>query len=146
MRPSQAGAAPWPVDHVGVAVHDLEAGAAPWGTLGLPLAGDETVADQGVRVRLLRTGNGFLELLAPLDEASPVARFLAKRGPGLHHLAFRVDDVAGELARLVSEGAEPIDEVPRLGRAGSRVAFLHPRGWGGVLVELVQPAYRPGPP
>jgi methylmalonyl-CoA/ethylmalonyl-CoA epimerase len=129
----------WTIDHVGIAVPDLEAGAAPWLALGLPHAEDEEVPSQGVVVRLLRAGDGWVELLAPRDDASPVARFLASRGPGLHHLAFRVGDVAAELARLRADGARLVDEVPRAGRGGSRVAFLHPRWAGGVLVELVQP-------
>lgn len=130
----------WSIDHVGIAVPDLDAGAAPWRALGLPWAEDEVVPQQGVRVRVLRAGDGLLELLAPLDDASPVARFLARRGPGLHHLAFRVGDVASELARLRAEGARTVDDAPRPGRGGSRVAFVHPSWANGVLVELVQPA------
>lgn len=133
----------WPIDHVGVAVHDLDAGAAPWRMLGLPEVEDETLPEQGVRVRLLRSGTGLIELLAPLDAASPLTRFLARRGPGLHHVAFRVGDVARELARLQREGAETIDPAPRRGRGGSQVAFLHPRAAGGVLIELVQPPAAP---
>ncbi len=129
-----------PIDHVGVAVHDLDDGAAPWSLLGLPAADDETVPDQGVRVRMLRAGDTEVELLAPLDDSSPIARFLSRRGPGVHHVAFRVEDVEAELARLLREGARAVDLAPRPGRAGSRVAFLHPSWAGGVLVELVQPA------
>ena len=136
-----AGRAPrgWPIDHVGIAVPDLEAGATPWLALGLPVEEDEEVPSQGVVVRLLRAGDGFVELLAPLRTDTPVGRFLASRGPGLHHVAFRVGDVAAELARLRGEGARLIDETPRPGRGGSRVAFLHPRWAGGTLIELVQP-------
>lgn len=126
------------IDHVGVAVHDVDEGAAPWSLLGLPVLGDETVPDQGVRVRTLRAGSTEVELLAPLDASSPIARFLARRGPGVHHVAFRVDDVGAELARLLREGARAVDAAPRPGRAGSLVAFLHPSWAGGVLVELVQ--------
>lgn len=133
----------WPIDHVGVAVHDLDAGTAPWRMLGLPEVEDETLPEQGVRIRLLRSGAGLIELVAPLDAASPLTRFLARRGPGLHHVAFRVDDVARELARLQREGAEAIEPAPRPGRGGSRVAFLHPRTTGGVLIELVQPPTAP---
>jgi methylmalonyl-CoA/ethylmalonyl-CoA epimerase len=129
-----------PIDHLGVAVHDLDAALGPWSLLGLPTVEDEEVPEQGVRVRLLRAGDAWIELLAPTREDSPVGRFLAKRGEGLHHVALRVDDVEGELARLTDAGARAIDARPRIGRAGSRVAFLHP-GWAhGVLVELVQPA------
>jgi len=128
------------IDHVGIAVHDLDEGAAPWTVLGLPTAADETVVEQGVRVRMLRAGDAEIELLAPLDASSPIARFLERRGPGVHHVAFRVDDVEAELARLLGEGARAVDRAPRPGRAGSRVAFLHPSWAGGVLIELVQPA------
>lgn len=129
-----------PIDHVGVAVGDLDTGAQPWTLLGLPVVEDEELPEQGVRVRLLRAGDGWIELVAPTRAGGPVARFLERHGPGLHHVALRVDDVASELDRLVSAGARAIDPTPRRGRAGSRVAFLHP-GWaGGVLIELVQPA------
>lgn len=139
-RPTLAPPEGWSIDHVGIAVPDLDAGAAPWRSLGLPWAEDEVLPEQGVRIRILRAGDGLLELLAPLGDASPVARFLERRGPGLHHLAFRVGDVAAELARLRSEGARTVDEAPRPGRAGSRVAFVHPSWAHGVLVELVQPS------
>jgi methylmalonyl-CoA/ethylmalonyl-CoA epimerase len=128
------------IDHLGVAVRDLDAAATPWTVLGLPVVEDEEVPEQGVRVRLLRAGDAWIELLAPTREDSPVGRFLARRGEGLHHVALRVDDVDRELARLIAVGARAIDARPRHGRAGSRVAFLHP-GWAhGVLIELVQPA------
>lgn len=128
----------WPLDHVGVAVPDLAAGSLPWSLLGLPHAEDEEIASQGVRVRLLRAGDAWIELLAPSREDSPVARFLEARGPGLHHVAFRVGDVGAELRRLRERGAEAVWERPRPGRGGSLVAFLHPRWSGGVLIELVQ--------
>lgn len=128
------------IDHVGVAVPDLDAGQAPYAALGVRSVEDEEVPDQGVRVRLLDTGAGTIELLAPLAADTPVGRFLASRGPGLHHLAFRVADVRHALEAAVSSGLRPIDVVPRPGRAGSRVAFLHPRSVGGVLIELVEPA------
>ncbi len=137
LGPDDAGL---PIDHVGVAVHDVVEGAAPWSLLGLPAVDDETVPEQGVRVRLLRAGDVAIELLAPLDDTSQLARFLERRGPGVHHVAFRVEDIEKELARLLSEGARAVDLAPRPGRAGSRVAFLHPSWAGGVLVELVQPA------
>lgn len=129
-----------PIDHVGIAVADLERAAQPWTLLGLPVVEDELLPEQGVRVRLLRAGDGWIELLAPLGDEGPVARFLARHGPGLHHVALRVDDVGRELDRLVATGARAIDATPRRGRGGSLVAFLHP-GWAdGVLIELVQPA------
>lgn len=136
----ERGAAGLAIDHVGIAVHDLDEGVAPWSLLGLPVVDDEVVPEQGVRVRLLRAGDAAVELLAPLDATSPIARFLERRGPGMHHVALRVDDVDAELARLLRAGARAVDLAPRPGRAGSRVAFLHPAWAGGVLVELVQPA------
>lgn len=127
------------LDHVGVAVPRLDAGAAPFLLLGLAPAGaDEPVAGQKVIVRTLRAGDVLLELLAPTHDDSPVARFLARRGPGLHHLAFRVNDLDAEIARLQRDGAEFVDTTPRPGVHGTRVAFLHPRFGGGVLVELVE--------
>lgn len=128
------------IDHVGIAVADLDEGATPWTTVGLPIVEDEEVPEQGVRVRLLRTGGSWIELVAPTSDDSPVARFLSRHGPGLHHLALRVDDIEQELARLQAKGARAIDSVPRRGRGGTLVAFLHP-GWAnGVLIELVQSA------
>lgn len=127
------------LDHVAIAVRDLDAGAAPWRALGLaPHGPDEVVAEQGVRVRAYQVGDALVELLAPVSEDGPVARFLERRGPGLHHVALRVDDVCRELQRLAALGAELIDHAPRRGRAGTLVAFLHPRWTGGTLVELVQ--------
>jgi len=125
------------LDHVAIAVPSFEE-AGPYLALGLhPEGPDEVVAGQGVRVRLLRAGGAAIELLAPLADDTPVGRFLERRGPGLHHLAFRVADLEAEIARLRSLGARFIDAGPRPGRGGSRVAFLHPRWTGGVLVELV---------
>ncbi len=125
------------LDHVAIAVPSFEE-AGPYLALGLrPEGPDEVVAGQGVRVRLLRAGGAAIELLAPLAADTPVARFLERRGPGLHHLAFRVADLDAEVARLRSLGASFVDPEPRAGRGGSRVAFLHPRWTGGVLVELV---------
>lgn len=132
-----------PIDHLAIAVHDLDAGSAPWRALGLPLEGpDELVAGQGVRVRALHAGDALIELLEPAGPDGPIARFLERRGPGLHHVAFRVDDLDAAIARLRSEGADFLADAPRPGRAGSRVIFLHPRWGGGVLIELVEPAGR----
>lgn len=127
-----------PLDHVAIAVASLEEADA-YAALGWTADGpDELVAGQGVRVRLLRGGPGpALELLEPVDAAGPVGRFLAQRGPGLHHLAFAVDDLDAEIARLHAAGARFVDPTPRPGRGGSRVVFLHPTWTGGVLVELV---------
>jgi methylmalonyl-CoA/ethylmalonyl-CoA epimerase len=126
------------LDHVAVAVADLD-DASPWSTLGLaPVGDDEHVAGQGVHVRLLAAGSAFVELIAPTGPDSPVARFLAQRGPGLHHVALRVDDVRAQVARLEALGARFVDPNPRPGRGGSLVVFVHPRWTGGTLVELVE--------
>lgn len=128
-----------PLDHVGVAVPRLDEAARPFELLGLVSAGEDLdVPGQGVTVRVLRAGAVLLELLAPTSDASPVARFLARRGPGLHHLAFRVDALDEEVARLQAEGAPLLDATPRPGIHGTRVVFLHPSFGGGVLVELVE--------
>lgn len=138
-RPELAGL---PLDHVGIAVPDLSAGDA-YAALGwTPDGADGDVHGQGVRVRMLRGGPGpALELLAPLASAgadAPIARFLARRGPGLHHVAFAVADLEAAIARLAAAGAPFVDAAPRPGFGGHRVAFLHPRWTGGVLVELVE--------
>ncbi len=127
------------LDHVAVAVPHLGEGATPYELLGLQREGaDEHVPSQEVVVRLLRAGDVLIELLAPLTDSGTVARFLAKHGPGLHHLAFRVNDLEAELARLAGEGVPLLDSTPRPGIHGTRVAFLHPRFGDGVLIELVE--------
>jgi methylmalonyl-CoA epimerase len=129
------------IDHIGLAVADLDAAIElHTSTYGMPLVHRETVAEQGVEAALLDVGESHVELLAPLADDTPVGRFLAKRGPGLHHVAYRVDDVAATLDELRAAGLRLIDEQPRTGIRGSRVAFLHPSASGGVLTELVQPA------
>jgi methylmalonyl-CoA/ethylmalonyl-CoA epimerase len=126
------------LDHVGIAVASLDA-ATPYAALGLAAVGpDEAVPAQGVVVRLLRGGEIAIELLAPTSPDTPVGRFLARRGPGLHHLAFAVADVDAEVERLHGLGAGFVDPTPRPGRGGSRVVFLHPSWTGGVLIELVE--------
>lgn len=129
------------IDHTGVAVEDLEA-AIPYyrDVLGLALVHRETVASQGVEAVLFDLGESHIELLAPTGPATAVGRFLAKRGPGLHHVAYRVEDIEATLASLRAAGVQLIDETPRTGIRGSRVAFLHPASTGGVLTEIVQPA------
>ncbi|GLV49109.1 methylmalonyl-CoA epimerase [Thermus sp. LT1-2-5] len=125
--------------HVGIAVEDLEAAKARYLLVGYRLVAEGEVPAQGVRVALLGgEGEALLELLAPLGPETPVGRFLAKRGPGLHHLAFAVEDVARELARLKAQGARLVDEAPRPGFGGHKVAFLHPSFGLGVLWELVE--------
>jgi methylmalonyl-CoA epimerase len=129
------------IDHVGVAVSDVDSALALYqGSLGMALVHRETVASQGVDAALLDIGDGHVELLAPLGPETPVAKFLAKRGPGLHHVAYRVDDVSETLKALAAAGLRLIDESPRVGVRGSLVAFLHPASTGGVLTEIVQPA------
>ena len=129
------------IDHIGIAVTDLDAAIAIHrDTYGMPLVHRETVAEQGVEAALLDVGESHIELLAPLSPDTPVGRFLEKRGPGLHHVAYRVDDVAATLDELRAAGLRLIDEAPRTGIRGSRVAFLHPSASGGVLTELVQPS------
>lgn len=125
--------------HVGIAVEDLEEAKARYGLLGFGVVAEGEVAAQGVRVALLQgEGETLLELLAPLGPETPVGRFLAKRGPGLHHLAFATPQIAEELARLKAQGARLIDEAPRPGFGGHKVAFLHPSFGLGVLWELVE--------
>lgn len=128
-----------PLDHLGVAVRDLDEASAPYRLLGLePEGEDETVARQGVRVRTFRVGASLLELLEATTPDSPVARFVEKRGTGLHHLALRVENLEREITRLSIAGAEFVSPQPRPGRHGTRVVFLHPKWLGGVLVELVE--------
>ena len=129
------------IDHVGVAVEDLDAAIALHEqTYGLALAHREVVEEQGVEAVLLDVGASHVELLRPLQPDTAVGRFLASRGPGLHHVAYRVDDIAAVLEDLRAAGLRLIDDAPRAGIRGSQVAFLHPSSSGGVLTELVQPA------
>jgi methylmalonyl-CoA/ethylmalonyl-CoA epimerase len=129
------------IDHIGVAVEQIEPALELYrDRLELAVAHREVVADQGVEALLLDVGENHVELLAPLSPDTPVGKFLAKRGPGLHHVAYQVDDIDAVLAELREGGMPLIDEQPRTGIRGSRVAFLHPRGTGGVLTEIVQPA------
>ena len=129
------------IDHIGVAVEDLdEAIALHQDTLGMTLVHRETVSEQGVEAVLLDVGDSHVELLQPLGPDTAVGKFLARRGPGLHHVAYRVDDVEDALRRLAAAGVRLIDEQPRTGIRNSRVAFLHPGATGGVLTEIVQPA------
>ncbi|MEX2540427.1 MAG: methylmalonyl-CoA epimerase [Trueperaceae bacterium] len=134
------------LDHVAIAVPDLEAASAPYRLLGLTAGDDELVAGQGVRVRMFGADAGKVELLEPTAPDTPVGRFLAKRGSGLHHLALRVDRLESAVSRLAEAGADFIDPVPRQGHSGSRVIFLHPGWTGGVLLELVEHASGHGVP
>jgi methylmalonyl-CoA epimerase len=128
------------IDHIGVAVADLDAALAlHQQTYGMPVGRRETVPEQGVEAVLLDVGEGHVELLAPLGDDTPVGRFLERRGPGLHHVAYAVDDIESSLRALREQGLELIDEAPRTGIGGALVAFVHPSATGGVLTELVQP-------
>jgi methylmalonyl-CoA epimerase len=127
------------LDHVGIAVHSLDESLPLFESItGGKGYGRERVEAQGVEVVFLGEGDGRLELLAPTRDDSAVAKFLARRGPGMHHLCYRVGSVADELARYRESGAQLIDEAPRAGAAGHLVAFVHPKSTGGVLVELLE--------
>jgi methylmalonyl-CoA/ethylmalonyl-CoA epimerase len=129
------------IDHIGVAVDDLDAAIALYrDSFEMELTHRETVSSQGVEAVLLDVGDGHVELLRPLGPETAVGRFLARNGPGLHHVAYAVDDIDATLARVSAAGIEPIDTEPRVGICDSRVAFLHPRSTGGVLTEIVEPA------
>jgi methylmalonyl-CoA/ethylmalonyl-CoA epimerase len=129
------------IDHIGVATDDLDAAVALYeGTLGMPVAHRETVESQGVEAVLLSIGDGHVELLRPLGPDTPIGKYLDNRGPGLHHVAYAVDDIDGVLNKLKEAGIEMIDSQPRIGIRQSRVAFVHPRSTGGVLTEIVEPA------
>jgi methylmalonyl-CoA epimerase len=123
------------IDHVGVAVEDLEAAQALYELLGAAVVGRDALPD--TEAVLLEVGDTRIELVAARGADTPVGKFLASRGPGMHHLAFEVDDVAAELGRLAGAGLELIDSEPRPGLFGHTVAFVHPRSAGGVLAELV---------
>ena len=134
-----------PIDHVAVVVKDLEAAIELYTqTLGFSLVYRETVVDQGVEAVGVRTGDAVIELLRPLSEESPVAKYRGEAETKLHHTAYRVGDLRGELARLTAAGVRLIDEEPRKGAHGNTIAFLHPKSTGGVLIELCQREDRPG--
>jgi methylmalonyl-CoA/ethylmalonyl-CoA epimerase len=128
------------IDHVGVAVEDLDEAIALYESrFEMTLAHRETVESQGVEAVLLDVGDGHVELLRPLGPETAVGKFIAERGPGLHHVAYAVGDIDAVLASLSEAGVELIDSEARVGIGGSRVAFLHPRATGKVLTELVEP-------
>ena len=128
------------IDHVGIAVTDLDAALALHEqSYAMALVHRETVEEQGVEAVLLDVGENHVELLSPLGADTPVGRFLAKKGPGIHHVAYQVEDIDATLAGLSGAGLRLIDSEPRIGIRGSRVAFLHPSATGGVLTEIVEP-------
>jgi methylmalonyl-CoA epimerase len=128
------------IDHIGVAVEDVEAAVELYvEAFEMSLAHRETVDSQGVEAVLLDVGEGHVELLRPLGPETPVGKYLARHGPGLHHVAYQVGDIDATLRRLAAAGLELIDREARVGIRNSRVAFLHPRSTGGVLTEIVEP-------
>jgi methylmalonyl-CoA epimerase len=129
------------IDHIGVAVEDLDSAIKLYErSFEMELAHRETVESQGVEAVLLDVGDGHIELLAPLGPDTPVGKFIAKKGPGIHHVAYAVEDIDVALAQVKAAGLKLIDEEPRTGIRRSRVAFLHPSATGSVLTEIVQPA------
>src|SRR4030095_1813498 len=127
------------LDHIGIATNELAETLKLWrDTLGLQIDATEEIAEQGVRVAMLPIGETHIELLEPLSPDSPVGKFLAKRGPGIHHLAIEVADIQASLAHFAEKGARLIDQKPRVGAGGCLVAFIHPSSANGVLLELVQ--------
>lgn len=124
------------ISHVGIAVKSVEAGSDIFEALGLPLRETEEVEAQKVKVALCPVGESRIELLEPTDAQSPIARFLDKRGEGIHHLCFEVEDLEAALQELKSRGVRLIDETPRRGAGGCKVAFIHPAATHGVLIEL----------
>jgi methylmalonyl-CoA epimerase len=127
------------IDHIGIAVDDLEGSVERYRRmLGVEPAHRERVDDQGVEEVLFAVGTSFVQLLGALGPETPVGRFLARRGPGIHHVAYRVDDVAVTLSQLREQGTRLIDEAPRRGSRDTLIAFVHPKDTDGVLIELVQ--------
>lgn len=127
------------LEHIGIATHGIDETIGFWrDVLGVDDFETEEVVDQKVRVAMLPIGESRVELLEPTSEDSPIAKFLEKRGPGIHHIAIRVEDICATLARLKKSGARLIDEAPRTGAGGCLVAFVHPASTGGVLLELVE--------
>jgi len=130
---------PTDIDHVGITVRDLDAAVEHYRrTLGVEPVHRETIEKDGVVEALFKMGTSYVQLLAPTGPDTPVGKFLEKRGEGVHHVGYRVDDVAAVVEHLKTEGVPMVDETPRPGSRGTTVAFAHPKGFGGVLVELVQ--------
>lgn len=127
------------INHIGIAVKSLD-DSLPFyrDNLGMEFKGIEEVAEQKVRVAMLQVGESKIELLEPTSDDSPVAKFIEKNGPGIHHLAYEVADIEAAIARLMADGARMIDEKPRGGAHNSRIAFVHPKSSNGVLTELCQ--------
>ena len=126
------------LDHIGIAVNDLDAAIETYRKLGFEPESIEDVPGFGVKVAFLPMASGNVELVQPVTEESAMTKFLAKKGPGIHHICFRVDDIRAELARLAEAGVQLVDSEPREGAHGTLVAFLHPKSTGGVLIELAE--------
>jgi len=127
------------INHIGIAVQSLDA-TLPFyrEALGMIFKGEEEVAEQMVKVAMLQVGESKIELLEPTDPASPIAKFLEKNGPGIHHIAYEVEDIEAAIAHMLAQGARMIDALPRNGAHGTRIAFVHPKSSNGVLTELCQ--------
>lgn len=127
------------INHIGIAVQSLDA-TLPFyrEVLGMIFKGEEEVAEQMVKVAMLQVGESKIELLEPTDPASPIAKFLEKNGPGIHHIAYEVEDIEAAITRMLAQGARMIDTLPRNGAHGTRIAFVHPKSSNGVLTELCQ--------
>jgi len=131
------------ISHIGIAVTSLDEALLFYrDNLGMAFKGIEEVAEQRVKVAMLQIGEAKIELLEPTSSDSPVAKFLEKNGPGIHHLAYEVEDIIEAIARLEHDGARMIDSAPRHGAHGTRIAFIHPKSSGGVLTELCQAGHR----
>ncbi|MFP4531614.1 MAG: methylmalonyl-CoA epimerase [Desulfobacterales bacterium] len=127
------------IDHIGVAVKSNAEGKSFWSdVLGLPFEGEETVTEQKVKTAFFPVDKSEVELLESTADDGPISKFIEKKGQGVHHIAFRVDDIESALAELKDKGVQLIDETPRIGAGGAKIAFLHPKATGGVLVELCQ--------
>lgn len=127
------------LNHIGIAVEDLDAAARLYrDVLGFEVIGEEVVEDQKVRTLKLRVGETTIELLEPTADDSPISNFLKKRGSGIHHLAYDVEDIEEALAKMKAQGLRLIDETPRIGTGGHRIAFVHPKSTAGVLTELIE--------
>ncbi len=130
------------INHIGIAVQSLDA-TIPFyrDNLGMAFAGIEEVTEQKVRVAMLSVGESKIELLEPTSAESPVAKFIEKNGAGIHHIAYEVADIEAAIAKLLADGTRMVDEVPRNGAHGTRIAFIHPKSSNGVLTELCQPGH-----
>jgi len=129
------------INHIGVAVKSIESGLAPYRALGLEPEGEEVVEEQKVKVVFLTVGESRIELLEPTSPDSPVAKFIEKKGEGIHHIAFQVENIEEALAQAEAQGLKLIDKKPRSGAHGTRIAFLHPKSTGGVLMELCEESH-----